>query len=224
MNDHPQEEAGYSDKTCVKKAQQGDAEAFSILVDRYASRLFSTCFSFMGNKQDAEDCVQEALIKAYRSLTSYSFKAAFYTWLYRIAVNTCLDYHRKHSRWTVYSIDETIDTGENKIQAQYADDQPLPDEEVEKRELQILIREAIADLPAKMRQIVVLRDLEGMPYKELAELLDISEGTVKSRLSRARQQLMKKIISREHPLVEQTISQSRQKNKANDTGKEFADR
>jgi RNA polymerase sigma-70 factor, ECF subfamily len=180
-----------------EKAQAGDNDAFSDLVALFGGRIFSACYSFLGNRQDAEDCVQETFIKAYRAIHDFNFMASFYTWLYRIAMNTCLDYRRKTARRQTFSIDESIEIEDSQVALQFADDKPLPAEQAEQNELCQMIREEISALPPLMRQIIVLRDLEGLSYRELADLLELSEGTVKSRLSRARMQLMQRIKNRE---------------------------
>ena len=181
----------------VEQAQDGDADAFAWLVEQYSGRIFAACFSFLGNRQDAEDCAQDAFVKAYRALKDYGFLSSFYTWIYRIAVNTCLDFRRKSARQPTLSLDETIETDDGQGVFLVADHAPLPDELAESNELRRLIRSEFAALPPMMRQILVLRDLEGLSYRELAELLDLSEGTVKSRLARARQQLMRRISKKE---------------------------
>jgi RNA polymerase sigma-70 factor, ECF subfamily len=184
-------------KDLLEQARRGDPEAFSVLVEHYAARLFGACFSYLGNRQDAEDCVQETFIKAYRSIRDYHFLSSIYTWLYRIAVNTCLDIKRKNSRVIVYSLDEALDTEDSQVYSQFADQSPLPDEQVESAESRKMIRQEIDNLPDYLREILILRDLEGFSYHELSRLLHLSEGTVKSRLSRARRQLTENISLRE---------------------------
>lgn len=181
----------------VKQAQNGDEDAFSLLVERYATRLYGVCFHLLGNREDAEDCVQESFIKIYRSLTGYRFRSSFYTWAYRISVNVCLDYRRKNNRGKTVSLDEGPETSSGQLFYQVADELPLPDQLLERSELTELIREELSLLPAYLRDIVILRDLEGLSYAELAGLLKISEGTVKSRLFRGRKQLMERIRYRE---------------------------
>lgn len=197
MTDRPDRQLEAPEHLCVENAQAGNVSAFSELVERYSGRIYSACFSFLGNRQDTEDCVQETFIKAWRYIADYHFLSSFYTWLYRIAINTCLDYRRKSSRQPVLSLDETIEMDDSQVAFQIADEAPLPDSQAESNELRRLIREEIAALPPMMRQIIVLRDLEGLSYHELADLLELSEGTVKSRLSRARMQLMQRISKRE---------------------------
>jgi RNA polymerase sigma factor (sigma-70 family) len=186
-----------SERQLLEQARMGDPNAFSILVERYSARLFGACFSFLGNRQDAEDCVQEAFIKAYRCMSDYGFLSTFYTWLYRIAINTCLDYRRKYQKKQHFSLDEAMEIDDSQVFQQIADQGPLPDEQAETAETVRLIRREIARLPDYLRDILILRDLEGLSYRELSVLLRLSEGTVKSRLSRARRQLMELIRKRE---------------------------
>lgn len=185
------------ERQLLERARRGDPDAFSFFVEKYSARLFGACFSVLGNRQDAEDCVQDTFIKAYRAIGDYNFLASFYTWLYRIAMNTCLDYRRKSRRTNAYSLDESLDTEDSPVYMQIADQGPLPDEIAESAEISQMIRDEIASLPDFLREILILRDLEGLSYHELAKLLQLSEGTVKSRLSRARNQLMERIRKRE---------------------------
>ena len=189
----------------LEMARNGDPDAFSYFVEHYLPRIYGVCFSFFGNRQDAEDCAQETFIKAFRSIRDYHFMSAFYTWIYRIAVNTCLDYKRKNSRALVYSLDDTLETENNPVAIQIADQAPLPDDLAESAETKRLIREEIAALARPLREIIILRDLEGLSYHELAEILRISEGTVKSRLSRARNQLMIRLRKREQTSVNRRL-------------------
>jgi RNA polymerase sigma-70 factor, ECF subfamily len=186
-----------TDRKTLEMAAQGDPDAFSVLVERYSSRLFGACLNYLGNRQDAEDCLQETFIKAYRSMREYQFLSSVYTWLYRIAVNTCLDFRRKGNRAIVYSLDEALETEDSQVFAQVTDPSPLPDEQAEAAETRQMIHREISELPGFLREIMVLRDLEGFSYHELAILLHLSEGTVKSRLSRARRLLTARLAARE---------------------------
>lgn len=189
----------------LERARSGDPDAFSYLVERYLPRIYGACFGFLGNRQDAEDCAQETFIKAFRAIGDYNFLASFYTWLYRIAVNTCLDYRRKTSRLPAFSLDEALETDDSQVFWQIADETPLPDELAESAEMRQMIHAEIKHLPEYLREILVLRDIEGFSYHELANLLRISEGTVKSRLSRARHQLMLGIQKREQTLIKRRL-------------------
>ena len=174
----------------LEHARNGDLEAFSALVERYSARVYGVCFSYLGNRQDAEDCAQETFVKAFRGIADYQFLSSFYTWIYRIAANTCMDFRRRQSKHATVSLDEAMETDDSQVFWQVPDRGPLPDELAIQAETRQLIREGIAQLPDFLREIIVLRDLEGLSYHELASLLNLSEGTVKSRLSRARNQLM----------------------------------
>lgn len=186
-----------AERVALAQARKGDPEAFALLVECYSPRLFNVCFSYLANRQDAEDCVQETLIKAYRGLADYSGRSTFYTWVYRIAINTCLDFRRKNKRYPNLSLDEAVETEDSLVYQQVPDRQPLPDELAETAEMARLVRQEIANLPDFLKDIIILRDLEGLSYQELSEILHLSEGTVKSRLSRARHQLMDRIKTRE---------------------------
>ena len=174
----------------LELARNGDLDAFSVLVERYSARVYGVCFSYLGNRQDAEDSAQETFVKAFKAMGNYQFLSSFYTWIYRIAANTCMDFRRRSSKLSAVSLDEAMDTDDSQVFWQIPDQGPLPDELAIQAETRQLIREGITHLPDFLQEIIILRDLEGLSYHELADLLNLSEGTVKSRLSRARYQLM----------------------------------
>lgn len=174
----------------LELARNGDLDAFSVLVERYSARVYGVCFSYLGNRQDAEDTAQETFVKAFKAMRSYQFLSSFYTWIYRIAANTCMDFRRRSSKLSAVSLDEAMETDDSQVFWQIPDQGPLPDELAIQAETRQLIREGITKLPDFLQEIIILRDLEGLSYHELADLLNLSEGTVKSRLSRARYQLM----------------------------------
>lgn len=173
----------------LRRAAAGDPDAFAVLVDRYATRIYGVCFSVLGNHADAQDCVQEAFLKAFRTMNRFQFASSFYTWLYRIALNSCYDLLRHNQRHLAQSLDEPVQTPDGEQAFQLADHQPLPDVQVESQETVALVRRALAMLPEHLQRIIVLRDLEGLPYERIAEIEHLREGTVKSRLFRARIQL-----------------------------------
>jgi RNA polymerase sigma-70 factor (ECF subfamily) len=189
--------AEVQEKAWLEQAIAGDPDAFAWLMTHYAGRIFGLCYSLLGNRQDAEDCTQEAFIKAYRSLQQYQYKSSFYTWLYRIAVNTCLDLQRKSRHPAAFSLDEVRAGEDSSMPMQLPDPGPLPDEAAINQELGQMIRAEIARLPDYLRETLVLRDIEGFSYCEIAQLMHISEGTVKSRLFRARAQVMQAVRSQE---------------------------
>lgn len=173
------------DATLVVRAQHGDQGAFTSLVERYSGKIWSLVSGMLRNAADTEDAVQESFFKAYRKLGEFEGKASFYTWLYRIAVNTATD-HLKRRRSKVKAIDDL--PGFDPVAAEAA-----PGHTSERGELRRRLAEAMADLPDKYRDILVLREYEECSYEEIAQTLGIAIGTVESRLFRARARLHEKL-------------------------------
>jgi len=184
------------DQDLVRAFQAGDKAAFDKLVIKHKDRIFSLCYWFLGDKQEANDSAQETFIKAYQSLRKFRFESAFFTWLYRIAANTCknrlksLDYRQK--KRMVY-VDNPGETEDKKPITEIHDELCSPMKELEKKERMLLIQNAISSLPVDQRTVVVLRDIEGLSYEEVSDLTGWNLGTVKSKLSRARLQLRNKL-------------------------------
>lgn len=172
----------------VKKAQNNDLSAFEELVRLFQNRIYSLCMRLTGNHADAQDLAQEAFIRAYRALGSFRNEADFGTWLHRITVNAWSNFRRSSSRQTVVYLDEPYqggDGGEIKREAEAEEGNPL--QELEEKEFRSLIRAALDSLSYEHRAVLVLRDIEGYSYEEVSRALGCSLGTVKSRLSRARE-------------------------------------
>jgi len=161
----------------VTRSQQGDTGAYDQLVGAYQHRIFSLAYRITGNREDAWDAAQEAFLKAYRNLRGFHGRAAFSTWLYRIAVNASLDVVRRRPAQPPESLDVPL----------VALDDPA--DEVLRSDLQQRIHRAIAGLPVEQRLVIVLRDLQGLRYEEIAGALQIPVGTVRSRISRGREML-----------------------------------
>lgn len=184
------------DSELVKAFQAGDKAAFDTLVLRHKDKLYNLCYWFLGDGQEANDSAQEVFIKVFRSLRKFRFESAFSTWLYRIAANTCKN-RLKSSEFRQKTKRVRVDNPGKIEDGQYAeeiqDKTSSPMIELEKKERMMLIHKAIASLPTDQSTVVVLRDIEGLSYEEVANITGINSGTVKSRLSRARQQLRKKL-------------------------------
>ena len=180
-----------SEEQLIKKAAAGDAEAFELLVIRYQTPVYRLCFRMLGNAEDAADLTQEAFLKAWRSLDGFQFKAAFSTWLYRLASNLCLDHLRSAKRCKTLPLIVVSEDSEE-LAVDLPDPAPLPEEHVILSEEQQHLQTALAALPSEERQLLTLRVINELSYAEIAELLAIKEGTVKSRLSRVRERLRKK--------------------------------
>ena len=174
-----------NDELTLRRAQKGDAHAFEQLVTPHEQMLWRVCWHYTHHQEDAADCLQEAMLKAWRAIGSYRGECSLTSWLYRIAASVCLDHLRKQKRLPeTESADELAETGFNP-----ADPSPTPDEHALKAESSADLMAAIDALPGDMRTVLILYALEGKSYEEIADTTGASIGTVKSRLNRARQKL-----------------------------------
>jgi RNA polymerase sigma-70 factor (ECF subfamily) len=173
------------DLKLVARVLEGDVASFSVLVKRHHARIYSTIYSLVGHAEEAEDLAQDVFIKAFRSLTSFRGQAQFSTWIYRIAVNCSFDYLKSAQRRHQASVlpGHGNDVAVFSIHANRAD---MADAGVMRRELQEKLEWALNQLPDEYRITVVLREIDDLPYEEIALFLGCSVGTVKSRLFRAR--------------------------------------
>ncbi len=174
------------DQRLITASLRGDAAAFGELVRRYQDRLYNTVFRFLGNAEDAQDVVQEALISAYQSLESFKGDAQFFTWLYRIAINTAISHKRK--RHPSLSIDVGRD-GEGTMEPLDTSDASRPGRALERREEERRVHRALERLSPEHRAVLILKDMEGQKYETMAEVLGVPIGTIRSRLHRARSEL-----------------------------------
>jgi RNA polymerase sigma-70 factor (ECF subfamily) len=175
----------------IKAFLDHDQDAFDRLTLKYQDQVFDLCFKMLGNAEDASDCAQETFIKVYRALGGFRFQARFTTWLYRIAVNTCknklasVEYRRRRE---MIAFDQATRQDERRI-TECAHEFQAPEQIFEAKANAKLIKDAIAALPEKQKILIVLCDLEGQPYEEIARITGLRLGTVKSGLARARHRL-----------------------------------
>lgn len=181
------------EKNWIKKAVNGDAAAFEQLVLRYQAPIYNLCLRITGNAEDAADMTQEAFIKAWRSLDTFHFEAAFSTWLYRLASNTCLDFLRGQKRRPLLSLTVEDDDGDAQT-LNVPDPAPTPETALIAAEEMALLSQALSHLEPEQRQIIALRVVNDLSYTEIAQIMELKEGTVKSRLARARDNLRKKLL------------------------------
>lgn len=176
----------------VAQAKAGDAAAFSKLVERYERKIFRLAKHITQNEEDAEDVLQDSFLKAYEHLQGFQEQSKFYTWLVRIAVNEALMKLRKRRSGQIYSLDETVDTGEETVAREIAvwDN---PEQRYSQEELRGILQQAVDSLSPIFRTVFVLRDVDELSTEETAEALGISIPAVKSRLLRARLQLRDKL-------------------------------
>ena len=176
------------DEEFVRRAQGGDDEAFRELMERYKRRAFGVALGIVGDPDEAQDVVQDAFVKAYYRLKEFRFGANFYTWFYRLLVNQAIDRWRKTSRSPAVSFSEAWVSGES-TETGAVTYPKTPEEMAGNRELAEGITRAIAALPEYHRTVILLREVEGLAYEEIARILDCSVGTVMSRLHYARAKL-----------------------------------
>ena len=180
------------DEITLRRAQKGDARAFERLVEPYEQMVWRVCWHYVNHIEDARDCAQEALFKAWKSISAYRGDCSLESWLYRICQSVCLDFLRRKKRRQEESADALREEGFDP-----PDDAPTPDEAAQKRQEREEVRRAIAALPEDMRTVLILYALEKKRYEEIAEITGTAVGTVKSRLNRARQKLTEMLPDRE---------------------------
>lgn len=182
----------------IERCRRGNVEAFEELIAPYMQKVYSLALRLSRNPEDASDLAQEALLRAFVSLREFRGECAFSTWLYRITFNVCRDEARRRRRHPAVSLDEPLALEDGPgTPRQFISPVGDPAEEVESREIRAAIWEGIRSLSPEFRAVLVLRDIEGLPYEEIAQVLDISLGTVKSRLNRARNALKARFAAQE---------------------------
>ena len=182
------------DELLIRRAQRGDADAFEQLLLEHQKNVYNLCYRMAGNPDDAMDLSQETFLRAWRCLDQYQFASAFSTWLYRLCSNICIDFLRRRRRQQTVPLTFEDADGEEQTYA-VPDAQPLPEEQMELKLTRETLAAAMAQLLPEHRAVLQLRVVNEMSYEQIADVLDIQIGTVKSRLSRARNQL-KKILER----------------------------
>jgi RNA polymerase sigma-70 factor (ECF subfamily) len=183
----------HPDVALVERARGGDVHAFETLVKQYDRQVFRIAQHITQNREDAQDVVQDAFLKAYEKLDQFQGNSKFYTWLVRIAVNEALMRLRKRRTGKMVSIDEDVQTEEGSVPRDLAEWRPNPEQEYNQAELADILRKTINGLPPGFRVVFVLRDVEGLSTEETANALGLSVPAVKSRLLRARLQLRERL-------------------------------
>ena len=178
----------------LKKLKKGDEQAFEQLVGLYQNQIYKLALRYTNNEADAMDVTQEVFLKVYRSLPGFKGDSALNTWIYRIAVNTALDLSRKKSRRSETGLYIYDDSGEE-TECEIADENYSPQLLAEKSDIRAAVSEAVALLPDGQKQPLILRDINGLSYEQIASVLGLSAGTVKSRIFRARSNL-REILTR----------------------------
>lgn len=183
-----------SDERLIKEALAGDQGAYRELLNRHRQAIYHVIDKIIHNPDESADLVQETFMKAFGSLATYRFEYRFSTWLYKIAANNAIDYLRK-KRIEALSLDKPIPTQDGEVGFEIPDWSQNPEENLYKRRREITIQDAIASLPPKYREVIVLRHQQDKSYEEIAGQLNLPVGTVKARIFRARVLLKKKLKS-----------------------------
>lgn len=181
--------AAPTDEELVKLARDGDAEAFDVLFERYKERVYRAVYHLTANREDTNDLVQESFIKAYRSLRGFKGNCSFYTWVYRIAVNTALNFTKHRAHYPKLSLEMMDDEAQDSEVFKRFKQQRTAPEEIGLTELQERLNKALLKLSESHRAVVVLHDIEGLSHEAIAKIMKCSEGTVRSRLYYAHQEL-----------------------------------
>jgi RNA polymerase sigma-70 factor (ECF subfamily) len=191
-----------ADLELLRAVQTGDGTAYRGLVEKYQGRVYAMAYGMVRNREDARDITQEAFVKAYRNLDSFRLESSFYTWLYRIAMNLAIDFVRKRNRRETSGFDETIASREDDGSIAEIHHEDGPSRQLERKQLFGRIMDAMEKLPEDQRQVILLRELDGLQYKEIADVMGIPEGTVMSRLFYARKKLQKLLSTDATPAAE----------------------
>ena len=181
-----------SDQALIKEALEGKQQAYRFLMERHKNGVQYVIFKLVRNYDESLDLVQETFVKAFSSLENYKSKFRFTTWLYRIAANCSIDYLRR-KKIDSLSLDQSFETDKGTLEIQIPDRTFDPEKDLTSKQRQLSIEEAIASLPKKYTEVIVMRHKEDKSYEEIASILRLSVGTVKARIFRARVLLKKKL-------------------------------
>ena len=180
-----------SEEQLIRRAQQGDNSAFEQLLLAHQKKVYNLCLRMAANPDDALDLSQEAFIRAWRALGQYQFEANFSTWRVRLTSNVCIDFLRRKKRRQETSLTENYDDSDDGAELSVPDANPLPEQQAISNETRLELAQAMEKLSPDHREILQLRVVEDLPYEQIADILGVRVGTVKSRLARARLSLRK---------------------------------
>lgn len=183
------ESSGDDDSALIQAVLDGDPSAYRGIVERYQGRIYSVVYGMLRNPEDSKEVAQEAFVKAYQKLSTFRLESKFYTWLCRIAINLSIDLLRKRKRRDHSEFDEGIGARDSSGEILDMYNNERPDKLLERSELHTKIIQEVEKLPAEQKQAIVLREIDGLSYREISEIMNIPEGTVMSRLFYARKKL-----------------------------------
>lgn len=170
-----------NERELIARLQKRDEAAFEELIRQYEKKVYSLCFRMCGNSEDAEEAAQDAFLALWRGIDRFRQESSLSTWIYRLATNACIDTLRRRKKQS-----GSVSLDDEELFVDAVDTSPQPQETVEHRETQKLLQEGLSALPEEYRKVLILREIEGLSYTEIAESASIELGTVKSRISRGR--------------------------------------
>lgn len=188
-----------SEKELIIKAKEGSNEAFEEIIKMYQQKVCNTIFFMIKNENAVEDLAQEVFIKVYKNIAKFNEASSLYTWIYRITMNTCIDYIKKEKK--IVYMNTYLETEDGNVEKQFEDETQRVDAIVENKIKRESLLKAIKSLPAEQRALIILRDINQFKYMEIAEMLNLNLGTVKSKISRARIAL-KQYLEKEGTIIE----------------------
>jgi RNA polymerase sigma-70 factor, ECF subfamily len=193
---NPDAKAEASDRELLERCRAGDETAFDDLVLRHQQRAFNVAFQLLRDHEDATEVAQDAFVRIYRSIEGFRGECEFTTWLHQIVLNLARNKHRwwkRRGRQASVSLDGMVETADGEVPVQIADNTDAPDVQAARTEFVELLSRRINELPRKFREVLVLRNVDNLNYEQIAEVLECSVGTVKSRIARARAALRKSV-------------------------------
>ena len=185
------------DYELVSRCRKGDLDAFETLVIRHQRKMLNTAFRMVGNYEDACEIVQDSFLSAYKAIQQFEGRSSFATWLCSIVINTSrnrLQQLRSAARHEQFSLDDPVSTESGSMRIELAADCPSAIDQLEKKELQAGVQKCINTLESEFREVLILRDIQGYSYDEISDMLKVAQGTIKSRLFRAREYMKKCLL------------------------------
>jgi len=189
-----------TEQELLLRCKEGDIASFEQLIENYQDKILNYCYRMLGNRSDAEDATQEVFVKVFRFISSFTGQSSFSTWLYKVASNVCMDFLRKHKRSDrqTVSLNQTNAEGEEFV-LNIEDETYAPYQAVQQTEAHRALHNALNQMKPEHRSVIVLREIEGLSYEEIARITGAAEGTIKSRINRARQ-ILQKLLEKDREL------------------------
>lgn len=182
----------------IEAAKKGERESFERIVLAYQQKVFNLAFRLLGDREDAQDITQDVFLSVFKHLKQFRGESQFATWIYQVTLNHCrnrLNYMKRRFRHATESLDVTIQGEEGELEKDYPDEGDLPEDALYRKQVQRIVQKALKIIRPDYREVIVLRDIQGLSYQEIGEILGLAEGTIKSRLHRARWELKELLVS-----------------------------